>query len=93
MILLAVITLIQSVVLILCVRQMERLRRQQSITERAFKQCAEIQCSEGNWNYDEYQHGYANGIILGRAIATGAPCEFLSAPAEGYLTDRRGSNA
>lgn len=27
-----------------------------------------VQSSDGNWNYDPYNHGYANGLILAEAI-------------------------
>jgi hypothetical protein len=49
-----------------------------------------IQCSDGNWNYNEYMHGMANGMILSMNILendydnpyTGQKCErpFLEAP-------------
>lgn len=39
-----------------------------------------IQTSDGNWNYDPYHHGMANGLILARATITGEEPKFLSAP-------------
>lgn len=27
----------------------------------------EIQCSDGNWNYDPYMHGMANGLLVAQA--------------------------
>lgn len=40
------------------------------------------QCSSGNWNYDAYMHGMANGLIL--ALATvrqdAEDPQFLKAP-------------
>ena len=39
-----------------------------------------IQCSSGNWNYDNYMHGMANGLILARAIMLGVEPKFLEAP-------------
>lgn len=27
-----------------------------------------VQCSDGNWNYDEYMHGLANGLLVAQAI-------------------------
>jgi hypothetical protein len=39
-----------------------------------------IQCSNGNWNYNEYMHGMANGMILIKSIVTGEQPQFLSAP-------------
>lgn len=39
-----------------------------------------IQCSNGNWNYDPYMHGMANGMICARAILTDEEPEYLTAP-------------
>jgi len=40
----------------------------------------DIQCSNGNWNYDPYMHGMANGMILALAtILEEEPC-FKDAP-------------
>ena len=43
-----------------------------------------IQCSDGNWNYDPYMHGMANGMILARSIIQGEEKEpeYLEAPKE-----------
>ena len=45
-----------------------------------------IQCDNGNWNYDEYMHGLANGLILARAVFLDEEPKFLSAPDE-WLRD------
>jgi len=34
------------------------------------KNVTDIQCSSGNWNYDSYMHGMANGLILALHIMT-----------------------
>jgi hypothetical protein len=39
-----------------------------------------IQCTNGNWNYNGYMHGMANGLILAEAIIKGTSPEFLDAP-------------
>ena len=39
-----------------------------------------IQCSDGNWNYDPYMFGMANGMILIKSIVTGKHPKFLNAP-------------
>lgn len=42
-----------------------------------------IQCSNGNWNYDPYMHGMANGMIFCMSLF-GDPSDnvpFLNAPA------------
>jgi hypothetical protein len=40
----------------------------------------DIQKMPGNWNYDPYMHGMANGMILSLAIIQGKEPEFLKAP-------------
>ena len=46
-----------------------------------------IQNADGNWNYDAYMMGLANGLIMARSILTDEDPQFLSAPAE-WLADR-----
>lgn len=31
---------------------------------KSLEEITDIQCQDGNWNYDEYMHGLANGMIL-----------------------------
>lgn len=47
-----------------------------------------LQISDGNWNYDEYMHGLANGMILAHHIIAskeGSPV-FKTAPGQ-WLRD------
>lgn len=46
-----------------------------------------IQCTNGNWNYNGYMHGMANGLILAEAIIKGTFPEFLDAP-EKWLKEK-----
>lgn len=46
-----------------------------------------IQCSDGNWNYDAYMQGMANGLILAQAIMKGEEPVYLDAPKQ-WLADR-----
>ena len=46
-----------------------------------------VQCSNGNWNYNEYMHGMANGMLLMMSIVDGSQPEFLEAP-ESWLKDQ-----
>ena len=39
-----------------------------------------VQCADGNWNYDAYMHGLANGLILARSIIDNKETEFIKAP-------------
>ena len=54
---------------------------------KSLKEITNIQCSNGNWNYDVYMHGLANGMLL--AIATLENSEYvaLEAPKE-WLKDK-----
>jgi hypothetical protein len=49
-------------------------------------QTIEVQCSDGNWNFDPYMHGMANGMIYSLSVITGDSPEFLTAP-EVWLCD------
>lgn len=46
-----------------------------------------IQCADGNWNYDPYMQGMANGLILAQSIIKGHEPSFLGAPPE-WLSDK-----
>lgn len=39
-----------------------------------------IQTTDGNWNYDPYMYGMANGLTLALATIKGVEPEFLDAP-------------
>ena len=52
------------------------------------REIVKTQCSEGNWNYDGYMHGMANGLLLALAILEDEEPEFLEAPLE-WLRDNR----
>lgn len=45
-----------------------------------------IQCSDGNWNYDPYMHGMANGMIFALATLRGEQPQYLDSP-EKWLCD------
>lgn len=40
----------------------------------------DIQCSDGNWNYEPYMQGLANGLLMAQSVFTGKSPEFKSAP-------------
>jgi len=46
----------------------------------ALKDLLKVQCANGNWNYDAYMHGMANGMILAMSLFTRGAPEFLEAP-------------
>jgi hypothetical protein len=53
------------------------------------KEIVIVQRSDGNWNYDPYNHGYANGLILAEAIMHDLEPKFLDAPEE-WISERDG---
>ena len=46
------------------------------------KDLTNLQCSSGNWDYDRYMHGMANGMILALSILTDKEPIFLERPDE-----------
>lgn len=53
------------------------------------KELRDLQCQDGNWNWDPYTHGYANGLILSAALMESPENpnpKFLSAPPQ-WLRD------
>jgi hypothetical protein len=50
------------------------------------QRCLDIQCQDGNWNYDPYLHGMANGMIFAMSLLTDKDPEFLDAPSV-FLSD------
>lgn len=46
------------------------------------KELLKIQCYDGNWNYDAYMYGLANGMILSLATIERKTPEFLAPPKE-----------
>lgn len=51
-----------------------------------------IASAPGNWDYDGYMHGMANGIILARSIVLGHEPKFLEAPTTGYTSSKKGES-
>jgi len=51
------------------------------------KDIVKIQCSEGNWNANDYMLGMANGLILAEAILEEKEPKYLTKPKEGYLSE------
>jgi hypothetical protein len=53
---------------------------------KKIEELVKIQCDNGNWNYDPYMFGMANGMILVLALAKGEEPQYLEAPKE-WLRD------
>ena len=46
------------------------------------------QCEDGNWNYDEYMYGLANGLICALMIMQCREIKFLKKPKK-WLRDKK----
>jgi hypothetical protein len=55
-----------------------------------FDEMIELQCSSGNWDFDPYMHGMANGMIFMRSLVSGGDPQYLEAPSS-WLSDRTAS--
>ena len=47
---------------------------------KKLKELLDIQCSDGNWNFDPYMHGMANGMIFCVALLEDKEPVYLEAP-------------
>ncbi len=54
---------------------------------KMLREMKEVQCSDGNWNYDPYMHGMANGLIFALCLFDDKPPEYFEAPKE-WLKDK-----
>ena len=56
----------------------------ETMTERlaSFQGLLDVQCSDGNWDFDPYMFGMANGMILAAAMMRGEDPKYLDAPKE-----------
>lgn len=45
-----------------------------------FDEMLAIQCTDGNWNFDPYLHGMANGMLFMKSIIDGKDPPYLEAP-------------
>jgi hypothetical protein len=52
------------------------------------KNLVDIASSKGNYDYDPYMHGMANGLIVAQATATGEEPKFKDAPKK-WLNDKK----
>lgn len=53
---------------------------------KTLREMKDVQCSDGNWNYDPYMHGMANGMIFAVSLFDDKEPEYLEAP-ERWLKD------
>ena len=54
---------------------------------KTLREMKNVQCNDGNWNYDPYMHGMANGIIFALSLFDDKRPEYLEAPEE-WLVDK-----
>ena len=48
-----------------------------------------VQCLDGNWNYDSYMHGMANGLILAKSILEDKDPIYLDPPLKWLSQDKK----
>lgn len=53
---------------------------------QTLRDMTQVQCSDGNWNYDPYMHGMANGMIFALSLFEDGKPKYLEAPKE-WLKD------
>ena len=51
------------------------------------KRLTDIQCSKGNYDYDRYMHGMANGMILAVSIMDKTTPQFIDMKREEFISD------
>jgi len=54
---------------------------------KSLRKMIDIQCSDGNWNYDPYMHGMANGMIFALSLFEDGEPKYLAAPDQ-WIKDR-----
>ena len=37
---------------------------------KRLEEIIQVQCSDGNWNYNSYMHGLANGLLVAKSVLT-----------------------
>lgn len=65
----------------------------EEVTEciKKLEELTEIQCKHGNWDYDPYMHGMANGMLFALALFKHDRPEYLKPP-EKWLKDNKGED-
>ena len=48
---------------------------------KTLRELTETQCSSGNWDYDAYMHGMANGMIFALSLFDDKRPDYLDPPA------------
>ncbi len=51
-----------------------------------------VQCMDGNWDYDPYMHGMANGMLLAMSVITDKKPVFLEQPKDYLYTKVKKGN-
>jgi hypothetical protein len=51
-----------------------------AVLPKSLIEALEIQCTHGNWNFDPYMHGMANGMIFSVSCFDNNEPKYLSAP-------------
>ena len=59
---------------------------------QTLRDMTQVQCNNGNWNYNPYMHGMANAMIFALSIFDKCEPEYLDAPKE-WLCDKQNPKA
>ena len=47
---------------------------------KELEKMTDVQCSDGNWNFDPYMHGMANGMIFSLSLMKDEEPKYLDPP-------------
>lgn len=57
---------------------------------KKLKEITKTQCSKGNYDFDPYMHGMANGLILALSIIENTEPEYMEAPNRWLYRNKKG---
>ncbi len=60
--------------------KLSKLQDDQKRRIETLQQVVDLQCQPGNWDYDSYNRGFANGLMLALSAMTGLGYEPLLEP-------------
>lgn len=68
-----------------CTHQLSKTKTLQIVLDE-LDDLIKVQATDGNWNYDPYMRGMANGMLLAKSLLDGQDPEYIDSP-EMYLRD------
>lgn len=70
----------------------QNLEAELEAVKKSVSNLVDAQCSDGNWNYDPYMHGMANGLITAQSVISNVEPRFLEAP-DIWISDKEDSDS